>query len=255
MLAASVAYGTLEDLRAGASAPVHYRDLSRPGRALASRDPRVILVVVADLAAFKHAAGSVVPDLGKTLDRWIRSQNPKSSRAGSTTVRHPRGHRRMPGNAGSAATPRTRPSQPWQGSSRVMPLRDAESPRPRPWADFARPALYKVLTEKIEDRRRPGAGRRHVGDRPRRFPVGYRVPRHSPSPWRTSPRRSGRGRRGSGPLRRGLDPIVPALLRHAEHDPDPEVRGHLLHGPGGLYRPPKVTPSIIPDLIKASGES
>jgi HEAT repeat protein len=49
----------------------------------------------------------------------------------------------------------------------------------------------------------------------------------------------------------GIDPFVPALLRHAEHDPDPEVRSVCATELWDVIKPPAVTPSVVPVLIRA----
>jgi HEAT repeat protein len=49
----------------------------------------------------------------------------------------------------------------------------------------------------------------------------------------------------------GLDPMISALLRHAEHDPENEVKAICRAVLEVCTRPPKVTTSIIPELIKA----
>jgi HEAT repeat protein len=50
---------------------------------------------------------------------------------------------------------------------------------------------------------------------------------------------------------RGIDPSVPALLRHAEHDADAEVRSVCAHELQDYIKPPAVTPALVPLLTEA----
>jgi HEAT repeat protein len=49
----------------------------------------------------------------------------------------------------------------------------------------------------------------------------------------------------------GLDPFLPALFRHAEHDSDARVREVCAAVLGTPPRPPKVTSAALPDLLSA----
>jgi HEAT repeat protein len=49
----------------------------------------------------------------------------------------------------------------------------------------------------------------------------------------------------------GIDPYVPGLLRHAEHDPDREVRGLCVAELREFIKPPAVTPALVPILTGA----
>jgi len=50
---------------------------------------------------------------------------------------------------------------------------------------------------------------------------------------------------------RGIDPSVPALLRHAEHDSDAEVRSVCADELQDYHKPPAVTPAPVPILTQA----
>jgi HEAT repeat protein len=54
-----------------------------------------------------------------------------------------------------------------------------------------------------------------------------------------------------GHARRGIDPFVPALLRHAEHDEDGEVRAVCAFELQDYIGPPGVTPSVLPLVASA----
>jgi HEAT repeat protein len=47
----------------------------------------------------------------------------------------------------------------------------------------------------------------------------------------------------------GLDPWVSRLLRLAEHDPDPKVRGACLGALNYAFKPPAITEAAVPDLL------
>jgi HEAT repeat protein len=49
--------------------------------------------------------------------------------------------------------------------------------------------------------------------------------------------------------RQGLDPWLPLLLHLVGHDPDPMVRGHCMNTLSFAFKPPAVTPAIVPTLI------
>jgi HEAT repeat protein len=48
----------------------------------------------------------------------------------------------------------------------------------------------------------------------------------------------------------GIEPMVPALLRHADHDPDRSVRDTCAYALGGFV-PPNVTAAVVPMYIEA----
>lgn len=50
---------------------------------------------------------------------------------------------------------------------------------------------------------------------------------------------------------RGIDPFLPALIRHAEQDADPEVREVCADGIGAYIKPTAVTTAVVPVLIEA----
>ena len=54
---------------------------------------------------------------------------------------------------------------------------------------------------------------------------------------------------GLTPVRQGLDPWLPILLRLAEHDPDRSVREHCFNTLSHAFRPPAVTAAAVPALI------
>lgn len=53
-----------------------------------------------------------------------------------------------------------------------------------------------------------------------------------------------------GSFRSGVDPMVPALIRHGGHDPDPQVRAGCAHALGRLG-PPAITPALLPEYVAA----
>jgi HEAT repeat protein len=54
-----------------------------------------------------------------------------------------------------------------------------------------------------------------------------------------------------GHIRLGVDPYIPELLEHAEHDPDRDVRDVCAFEIQEFIRPTAVTPTVVPVLIKA----
>jgi len=50
---------------------------------------------------------------------------------------------------------------------------------------------------------------------------------------------------------RGIDPFLPALIRHAEQDADPEVREVCADEIGAYIKPAAVTTAVVPALIEA----
>jgi HEAT repeat protein len=53
----------------------------------------------------------------------------------------------------------------------------------------------------------------------------------------------------------GLDPYIPILIRHAEHDPDAEVRGVCAMEIREMVRRKAVSPAVVPVLTAALGNS
>jgi HEAT repeat protein len=49
--------------------------------------------------------------------------------------------------------------------------------------------------------------------------------------------------------RQGLDPWLPLLLHHAEHDPDPLVREECISASSWAFNPRSITATVVPDLI------
>jgi HEAT repeat protein len=54
-----------------------------------------------------------------------------------------------------------------------------------------------------------------------------------------------------GHIRLGLDPYIPALLEHAEHDPDQDVRAICAYELQDFVRPSAVTSAVVPVLTRA----
>ena len=54
-----------------------------------------------------------------------------------------------------------------------------------------------------------------------------------------------------GHIQLGLDPFIPALLRHAEHDPDAEVRDVCAAEIENFIRPTAVSSNVVPTLTEA----
>ncbi len=107
--------------------------------ALASRDPQVIRLAAADLVAFRPAAGRVVPDLARALDRLIGSESKGTAVRDQETqdliVLISESLEALAPNADS-------PDAAVTVLARLLGLdidRAAESPQQRPWAGFTRP--------------------------------------------------------------------------------------------------------------------
>jgi HEAT repeat protein len=50
--------------------------------------------------------------------------------------------------------------------------------------------------------------------------------------------------------RQGLNPWVPLLLHHAEHDPDPLVCEECISALSWAFKPPAITAAVLPDLLR-----
>ncbi len=221
--------------------------------ALVSRDPKVIRVAAADLVTFNQAAGSVTPELAKTLDRWIEAHCNEPAPRNRQTLDL------LIAIAGSLET--------------LAPYGSSQ--------DGAIAALVKLLGTNVDSRARIAAAKALGRFRPDRglftalaeriddqdehvriavmwaidhadFGADFQVPR-SLSVALESEFSDIRGAAAAalGHAGVGLDPIVPALLRHAAHDSDSEVRATCRTVLEVCTRPPKVTTAIIPVLIKA----
>ena len=221
--------------------------------ALASRDPQVIHMAVADLAAFKEAAGPVVPDLARTLDRLIETRS-----KGTAAQDRPTSDLLVVLTECLETLAPHASSQEEAVAALAKLLRLDVDPRCRVTAAKALgrfrpdPALFTALTERIDDHDAQVRIAAMWAIDHADFGAEYRVPKALAVALEDgSAEVRGAAAAALGHCGVGLDPIIPALLRHAEHDTDSEVRGICCTVLEICTKPPKVTPSIIPDLIKA----
>ncbi len=220
--------------------------------ALSCRNPTVVRAAVAAISAFKNAASPVVPDLARTMDRWIEA-----------TTNGPAAENRPALDIVAAIAECLEVLGPSTNSQdeAVAALANGLQPKVDPSCRVAAakalgrfrpsPALFKILSEKIEDR----------DDKVRiavmwaidhaDFNVGYQVPKTLAVALEDSSALvRGAAAAAMGHAGMGLDPFVPTLLRHAQHDADGEVQAICSSVLESCAKPPKVTTRIIPDVIK-----
>lgn len=221
--------------------------------ALASHDPQVIRLAVADLLAFHQEAGPVVPDLAAALDRLIEPLSKGRAEQDRPTLDL------VVAIAESLLTlaPHAR-SQKEAVAALAKLLRLDVDPRCRIAAAKALgrfrpdPALFTALTERINDHDAQVRIAVMWSIDHADFGAEYHVPKTLAVALEDgSAEIRGAAAAALGHAGAGLDRMVPALLRHAQHDADNEVRAICCTVLEICTRPPKVTPSIIPDLIKA----
>jgi len=221
--------------------------------ALGSRDREIVSAAVSDLAAFKDAAGRAVPDLAKTLDLLIEAR------------------------ATCSATP-DRPT-----SDLIIAIAECLG-QLAPGAhsqDAAVAALARLLRVDVDQRRRVAAAKALGRFRPDRalfaaltemigdhdtvvriavmwaiddadFGAGFIVPKALAAALEDkSAKVRGAAAAALGHSGVGLDPFIPALIRHAEHDVDDEVRAICVTVLDVCVGRAKVTPAVVPDLITA----
>ncbi len=234
--------------------PPQYTTAAFPGlvAALSSRDSKVVRAAVTAISAFKGAAGPVVPDLARTMGRWIEARTSRPAAEDQAAL----------GIVVAIAEclEVLGPSTSSQDQA-VAALSNLLQPNVDPTCRVAgakalgrfrpSPALFKVLTGKIDDR----------DDQVRiavmwaidhaDFNVGYHVPKNLAVALEDSSAQvRAAAAAAMGHAGMGLDPFVPTLLRHAEHDADGEVRASCCSVLESCAKPPKVTTLIIPDVIK-----
>jgi HEAT repeat protein len=217
--------------------------------ALGSRDPGILVVVVADLVSFKDAARPAVPALIAALNHRIESKPTVSGPvkldpvvaivdalgglAPATTSKD---------EAVAALAKVLRVGQP---SQRVASARALGRFRPDA-------AVFSALTEMINDPDRSVRvavlGAIDQAD----FKAPFNVPKALGAALEEDSAEIRAGAAAAiGHSGNGLDPFLPALFRHAEHDSDARVREVCAAVLGIPPRPPKVTSAALPDLLSA----
>jgi HEAT repeat protein len=221
--------------------------------ALASRDSRVIRMATADLVTFKSAAGTVVPDLATTLAQLIDSR-PKEIAARdqattdlivaiTETVEVLAPHASSQDSAVAALEKILRLEI--DRRCRIAAAKALGQFRPTP-------NLFAALTGRIDDHDSKVRVTAMWAIDHADFGTEYHVPQKLAGALEDgSAEIRGAAAAAIGHSGTELDPMIPALLRHAQHDSDSEVRSICCSVLEICSKPPKVTPAIIPDLIKA----
>ncbi len=239
--------------------PPQFTPAAFPGlvAALDSRDPQVIRLAVADLVAFKEAAGPVVADLARTLDRLIeaRSKGPAAPDRPTSDLLvaiaecleslAPGARSQDEAVAALANLLRLDVDQ----HCRVAAAKALGRFRPDP-------ELFTTLIERINDHDAQVRIAVMWAIDHADFGAGYHVPKAlSIALEDDSAEIRGAAAAALGHSGVGLDPIIPALLRHAEHDADNEVRATCWTVLEVCAGPPKVTAAVVPELSKALASS
>lgn len=239
--------------------PPQFTPAAFPGlvAALDSRDPQVIRLAVADLVAFKEAAGPVVADLARTLDRLIEARSkcpaaldrptsdPLVAIAECLESLAPGARSQDEAVAALANLLRLDVDQ----HCRVAAAKALGRFRPDP-------ELFTTLIERINDHDAQVRIAVMWAIDHADFGAGYHVPKAlSIALEDDSAEIRGAAAAALGHSGVGLDPIIPALLRHAEHDADNEVRAICWTVLEVCTGPPKVTAAVVPELSKALASS
>jgi HEAT repeat protein len=221
--------------------------------ALSSRVPELTRVAAASISAFKEAAGPAVPDVARTLDRFVtkRSGAPGAADDPPTDVlialadclQNLSRHTRSQDEAVTALAKLLRPE--FDSRARVAAATALGRFRPSP-------LLYTALTERIDDHDRAVRVAVMWAFDHADFGTGYRVPKALAAALEDqSAEVRGAAAAALGHSGVGLDPFIPALLRHAQGDVDSEVKAICVSVLDICTGPPKVSPAIISDLIQA----
>jgi HEAT repeat protein len=217
--------------------------------ALGSRDPGVLVVVVADLVSFKDTARPAVPALIAALNHRIESKpggpGPVKLDPVVAIVDALGGLAPATLSKDEAVAALAKVLRVGQPSQRVASAKSLGRFRPDA-------AVFSALTGMIND-----------PDRSVRVAVLWAIDQADFKAPFTVPKALGAAleedsaeiRAGAaaaiGHSGNGLDPFLPALFRHAEHDSDARVREVCAAVLGIPPRPPKVTSAALPDLLSA----
>jgi HEAT repeat protein len=221
--------------------------------ALDSRDPEVSCVAAASIAAFDKAAGPMVPEVAKTLDRFVEDASKGSGAlkppapdllvALAECLEKVAPHASSQDKAVAALAKLLRPE--FESKCRIAAADALGRFRPSP-------ALFTALTERINDQDPAVRVAAMWAIDHADFGMDYQAPKTLAAALEDKLAQvRGAAAAALGHSGVGLDPFVPALLDHAQRDNDPEVRSICVTVLELGTRPPKVTPAIIPDLIKA----
>jgi HEAT repeat protein len=249
------------------------------GSALASPDKEVRCLAASALRAFEEAAHPAIPALISSIARPGRESQPTPAPAGrANPMLTPDEHRwwvqaegsaerNDPAHTAALTLLRILPVWPYfKGAPPIDPkslatlaeVLKSGTPEVRAAVAYAlgrfepSAGIVSVLGETVRD---PDATVRMAALKGL-HDLGERMPFAPPDTVKTALEEESAGVRlwaagALGHIRAGLDPYIPALLRHAENDPDGDVRAVCASGIRDFVRPAALTPASIPVLIKA----
>jgi HEAT repeat protein len=247
------------------------------GAALSSSDEEIRGLAASALAAFGEKAYPAIPALAASIGRPGRERTPAPGPAEATDPfltpdqtawwRAASAEGKDPALSAALALLRILPGSPFMsGAPPLAPesftaltgaLRSG-TPEVRAAVAYAlgrfqpTPAFVPVLSEAARD---PDAAVRAAALRAL-HDIADRMPFAPPETLKAALEDESPGVRywaagALGHIQLGLDPYIPALLRHAEHDPHQAVRGVSLGEIQNMVRATAVTPAAVPALIKA----
>jgi HEAT repeat protein len=224
--------------------------------ALGSRDGEIVAAAVADLVVFKDKARPAVPALVAALNHWIESKPiaPATSDLVVALVEALGGLAPGTPSNDEAVAALAKVSRVGETRQRIAAAKALGGKRFTSNQFRRDPALFSALTSMINDRdpRIRIAAFWAIDEADFKSP--FIVPKALAAALEEDSAEIREGAAAAiGHSGIGVDPFIPALFRHAEHDPDSEVRAVCYAVLNVTIRPPKVTSAAVPDLLSALG--